>query len=101
VRVELEKLNGKTIKFTGVLDAKGKAYIGHKSVKTYCIVNICDYETNKELTNHCWVKTNKLDTIKFNAKFSFVATVESYLKRVNGQVVKDYCLTNIKYVKLL
>lgn len=101
MRVELEKLNGQTVKFTGVLDAKGKAYIDHKHVRTYCIVNICDCKTNKEISNHCWVISNKLNAIKFNSKFSFVATVEPYLKKIDGEIVQDYCLVNIKYVKIL
>jgi hypothetical protein len=103
MRVELEKLNGQTLKFIATLQkrAEHKIIIDGKELKPICIENVCNYKDNSYLTDHAWIKTNKLKGISKGSTFSFVATIESYLKKVNGQVVKDYCLTNIKYVKIL
>lgn len=101
MRVELEKLNGQTIKCIGVLDARGKAYINYKYINTICVIDVCDFKTGKYLTNHAWIKTNKLKGILKGSKFSFVATVEPYYKVYKGQRVMDYQLVDIKYVKVL
>jgi hypothetical protein len=103
MRVELEKLNGQTIKFIATLQkrAENKIIVDGKEVKPICIENVCNYKDNSYLTDHAWIKTNKLKGISKGSKFSFVATVEPYYKLYKGQKVLDYQLIDIKYVKVL
>ena len=104
MREKLFKLTTCTRKFTATIGKTGSV-LRHKNRKCVKIKTLCleDVSLNNDiLSDNCWIaKPEELKDVKRGFKISFVATIEPYYKNVNGEKVKDYCLTNIKNIEII
>ena len=60
MRKQLKAINGVRKRFSGTVSKFGykRAYAG-PDIKTVCLVDIVDLDTNKEITDHLWMPIRK------------------------------------------
>ena len=97
-----EKVCNKNIWFHAIIGSKARSYIRcqHKYINTICLVNL---EKNSIiLSDHCWIiKTDEFINIPNGSNIKFSARVTTYYKKTNGGFIQDFCLTNIKNVRVV
>ena len=80
------------------------------NTKTMLLLNV--ESSDNFITDHVWVSLNEFKrkgfffylkrNIKKGNKMQFTAKVKEYLKRdAEGNIVKDYCFTNVSDIKIL
>ena len=104
IREGLKKLNGQTTNFVGTFNRTSYDKYSGQEVALFTDVKIKDSKP-KEITDHVWVKLNnnlRQVNLEVGMELEFNAQVGQYIKKdVNKNIIMDYCLQNIKDIKIL
>ena len=97
-----EKYGKTSMWFHAIVGDKGRSYIRNekKYLNTVCLLNL--EKNSKIICDHNWIiKTNEFKGIVKGTTIKFSANVTKYYKKINGELCIDYCLTNVKNVRIV